>query len=60
MGESAIAVQWISDNYLRANATKFQTMFLGMNTTDVPLNIQGVQINSTPRVLLLGVETDNI
>ena len=57
--ESAIAVKWYTDNDLKVNTSKFQTMLLGSNdTTDFSVEVMGNSIEQTHSTRLLGISID--
>ena len=61
--DSKRAIRWFTDNFMKANPSKFQLMFLKPNRSNmsVPCNIQidNCKINSSDEVSLLGITIDN-
>ena len=59
MDESAIAVKWYTDNDLKVNTGKFQTMLLASDdTTDFSVEVLGTSIKQTHSARLLGISID--
>ena len=56
-----IAMQWFTDNSMKANANKFQVMFLSRNTdmADSIINIGDIALKASNSINVLGVELDN-
>ena len=53
------ALKWLKINYMAANPSKFQIMFLGMpEDREIIIDISGVALKSSPAVKLLGVFLD--
>jgi len=61
--DSKRAIRWFTDDFIKANPSKFQLMFLKPNRSNmsVPCNIQidNCKINSSDEVSLLGITIDN-
>ena len=57
--ESSKALYWFDINSMAANPAKFQTMFLGINDSIIILNFDGITVESSLFVKLLGVYLDN-
>ena len=59
--ESGIALDWLTDNHMIANPTKFQAIILkkSKESTDITLQIKDKTIQSKQHVKLLGVTIDD-
>ena len=55
------AIQWFKNNNMKANADKFQLMFINRNKTfnDLYLKVENDLIIATQSINILGVEVDN-
>ena len=55
------AMQWFESNNMRANADKFQLMFLNRQNSylDKRLQINSCTIKASPNIMILGVEIDH-
>ena len=56
-----VAMQWFQSNNMKANADKFQLMFLNRKTSysDQTLNLDSCAITASSRITILGVEFDS-
>ena len=55
------AMEWFDRNNMKANANKFQVMFLNRNNTvhqTMSININGIELQSSNSINVLGVEID--
>jgi len=54
------AMEWFERNNMKANASKFQVMFLSRNsdTNNQSISIDGIEIKTSQSIVILGVELD--
>ena len=59
--DCAVAMEWFNANFMKANAEKFQLMFLNRFEKDVneTLNLNNCQIESSKSINILGIEIDD-
>ncbi len=57
---SQTAVKWFQDNFMKANAPKFQVAFFSRDKEieSITINLEGVQLHSNECTTLLGVHVD--
>ena len=56
--ELQIVLHWFVNNGMVANPDKFQSIFLGIGTSDINLQVGSIQICSSKEVKLLGITID--
>ena len=54
-----VAIEWFGSNYMKVNAEKFQFMLLNTKREEITLKINAVEIKSTDKLKLLGVNIDS-
>ena len=59
--DCVVAMEWFKSNFMKANAEKFQLMFLNRfeNDIDITLTLNNCQIESSNAINILGIEIDN-
>ncbi len=57
---SGVAIQWFKENFMQANASKFQALYISkaVNPPVLELIIDGIIDRSEPRVKLFGIHID--
>ncbi len=57
---SQTAIKWFKDNFMQANAPKFQVAFFSRDkeSEGITINLEGVQLHSNECTKLLGVHVD--
>ena len=54
-----VSLKWFDDNFMVANPTKFQAMFLGRHDIQLKINVHSSEIAVQSSVKLLGIQIDN-
>ena len=56
---SSIALKWFKENYMKANASKFQAICFSKHDIKLDINIDGNAVKTEDTVKLLGVQLDS-